>query len=101
MPENDDSGMDSTLYGDEGQKSSDSDASKDSVDEESADNPTALLPLSAFGGKAKPGDTFTGKVIKNHDDEVEVEISQSSGKEPESETTTDEDGMGELEESKV
>ncbi len=46
-----------------------------SVDEENAENPTALLPLSAFGKGAKAGDTITLKVVKLHGDEVEVELS--------------------------
>ncbi len=93
-----DSGMDDSLYSDG--KSSDAadekSAPQDSVDEKAAETPTALLPLSALGGKAKPGDTVTMKVVKLHGDEVEVEISSSSDEAPDKEPATDPEELGEL-----
>lgn len=48
-----------------------------SVDEEEAENPTALLPRAALGKGAKIGDTVTLKVVAIHgDDEIEVALSQ-------------------------
>jgi hypothetical protein len=82
MPEASDSGLDDSLYGDEGAE--ESTETVESVDEEAAETPTALLPLSALGGKANVGDTVTVKVVKLHGDEVEVEIAASE--ESESET---------------
>jgi len=49
----------------------------ESVDEEEAANPTALLPTSALGKNAKVGDSITVKVVKIYGDEVEVSISSS------------------------
>lgn len=88
--------MDDELYDDESAEKS----KPESVDEESSENPTALLPLSAFGGKAKVGDTVTMKVVKLHGDEVAVEISESEVEEPDSETKTDDELM-ELDEMEV
>ncbi len=62
--------MDDSLYSDDSSESK----SAQSVDEETAENPTALLPLSALGGKAKVGDTLTLKILKLHGEEAEVEI---------------------------
>ena len=55
-------------------------ATPDSIDEEEAANPTALIPTSALGGKVKAGDTVTIRVVKIYDDEAEVEISSASEK---------------------
>ncbi len=98
MPQ-EDSGVDDSLYSDG--ESSDATEEKteptDSVDEEAAENPTALLPLSALGGKAKAGDTVTMKVVKLHgSDEVEVEITSSSDETPDKEPATDDEELGEL-----
>ncbi len=93
-----DSGVDDSLYSD-GEPSDAADAKaepQDSVDEKAAENPTALLPLSALGGKAKAGDTVTMKVVKLHGDEVEVEISSSSDETPDNEPATDDEELGEL-----
>ena len=79
--------MDDSLYSD-GEKSDGAEEStetNDSVDEESAEHQTALLPVSAFGGSVKAGDTGTWKAIKQHGEEVEVRI--SSGDESESTDT--------------
>lgn len=66
------SGMDDSLYAEKGM---DETAPKESVDEESAAKPTALIPTSAFGGNVTVGDTVTMKVLKLHGEEVEVELS--------------------------
>lgn len=96
MMPNEDSGLDDSLYADEPAEK----AKPDSVDEEAAENPTALLPLSAFGGKAKAGDTVTMRIVKVHgSDEVEVEISESV--EEESEMDTDDEELKQLEEMEV
>jgi len=50
----------------------------DSIDEQEAENPTALLPLSALGKNVKAGDTVTLKVVKLYDDEAEVELSSET-----------------------
>lgn len=45
----------------------------DSVDEETEEAPSALLPKSAFGdGELKEGQTITLRVVKDYGDEVEV-----------------------------
>lgn len=49
----------------------------ESVDDEEAANPTALLPTSALGKGVKVGDSISIKVVKIYDDEAEVEISPS------------------------
>ncbi len=73
------------------------------MDDEAAENPTALLPLSALGGKAKPGDTVTLKIVKLHGDEVEVEISSSKEEtmEDEDDMATDDEELGELDKMEV
>lgn len=77
MPDTtDETGMDDSLYG--GEPAEEKAESNDSVDEENAEHPTALLPKSAFGPKCKPGDSVTMKVIKDHGDEVEVELTSAS-----------------------
>lgn len=52
----------------------------ESIDEEEAANPTALLPTSALGKGAKVGDTITIKVVKIYDEEAEVQISSGKSK---------------------
>jgi len=52
----------------------------ESVDEEEAANPTALIPTSALGKNAKIGDTVTLKIVKLYDDEAEVEITTGKTK---------------------
>lgn len=77
MPDTtDETGMDDSLYG--GEPAEEKGEPKESVDEENAEHPTALLPKSAFGPKCKPGDSVTMKVIKDHGDEVEVELTSAS-----------------------
>ncbi len=59
----------------------------------------ALLPLSAFGGKAKPGDTVTVRVVKLHDSgEVEVEVAEAKDEEPEADASemVDDNEMAEM-----
>lgn len=77
MPEASDSGMDDSIYADDGVE--EKPESNPSVDEETAEHPTALVPLSALGGGAKVGDTVTLKVVKVHGEEAEVEIASSHG----------------------
>ncbi len=67
----------------------------DSIDEEEAASPTALIPTSALGKSAKVGDTITIKVVKIYDDEAEVQI--SSGKTPTSETQSADDELDAME----
>lgn len=82
--------MDDSLYGDE--SPADKPEENASVDEENAEEPTALLPMSALGGNAKVGDMLTLKVLKLHGDEVEVSIASSSDDEAgETESYGDED----------
>lgn len=52
----------------------------ESIDEEEADNPTALLPVSSLGGNVKVGDSVTVRVVKVYDDEAEVEITSGNTK---------------------
>lgn len=60
-----------------------------SVDEVEAANPTALLPTSSLGSNPKVGDVVSLKVVKIHDEEVEVEITSGKAKsdEPKSANT--------------
>ena len=88
MPTTEDSGMDDSLYSDE---SADSKSAPESVDEQAAENPTALLPLSALGGKAKVGDILTLKIVKLHGDEAEVEIESAHEGKSESESDSGEE----------
>lgn len=78
--------MDDSLYADGGESDGVDDKAepKDSVDEQEAANPTALIPASAFGGSVKAGDTGTWKAIKNHGEEVEVSISSNAEESDES-----------------
>ena len=88
MPEDsmmsDDTGMDDSLYADNisDKEENPAEDKTESIDEENAENPTALIPTSALGGSAKVGDSVTLKVVALHDDEAEVEI--ASGKKGES-----------------
>lgn len=78
MAEDTGMGMDDSLYaGDGSGKESAAEDSPESIDEENAENPTALIPTSALGGKAKVGDSVMLKVVAIHDDEAEVEIASS------------------------
>lgn len=96
MMPNEDDGMDDSLYSDESSSDSKSDA-ESSVDEEAAENPTALLPVSSLGG-AKVGDTVTVKIVKLHGDEAEVKISSSDNEsESESEPGEKDDEYNEME----
>lgn len=105
MTQEEDSGLDEALYGDEPERDeskaeSTYSKSEESVDEEAAENLTALLPLSALGGKAKSGDTITMRVVKVLGDEVSVEISEST-EDDETESDENADELRELEELEV
>lgn len=49
-------------------------APKPSVDEENAESPTALVPKSCLGDGVKVGDTVSMRVVADHGDECEVEM---------------------------
>lgn len=68
----------------------DTEKTPESVDEENAESPTALIPTSALGGKAKPGDTVTLRIVKVHDGEAEVEITSGKTSKPETKTADEE-----------
>lgn len=53
------------------------------IDEEEAENPTALLPMKALGSGVKEGDTVTVRVVKLYGDEAEVEVVQGETEMPE------------------
>lgn len=73
----------------ETETTSETEESTDSVDEENEANPTALIPTSALGNKAKQGDTLTLRVVAIHDGEAEVEITSGKSKDTDkSETKT-------------
>ncbi len=52
----------------------------DSVDEEAEKSPTALIPLSAIGKRAKVGDSITVKVMKIEGEDAVVELSSTPAK---------------------
>lgn len=65
--------MDDAFYSDTEETSESK--SPESIDQEEAENPTALLPKSALGKDCKPGDKYTVKVVKVYgEDEVEVKV---------------------------
>jgi len=75
-------GMDDSLYaGDGAEKETSAEETPESVDEENAENPTALIPLSALGKGAKIGDTISLKVTKIEGEEAVVEIAAGESKE--------------------
>lgn len=69
----------------------------ESIDEEEAANPTALIPTSALGKSAKIGDTITLKVVKIYDDEAEVRISSGKTKTTTEETMSADDELDAME----
>ena len=81
-----DSGMDPTLYDEAAPAKEEAAAPDKSVDEQNAEKPTALLPVSALGKGVKVGDSITVTVTKVMGDEATVELSGSS--EEETETAT-------------
>jgi hypothetical protein len=88
--ENTGMGMDDSLYADKGdEKESPDEGANESVDEENAENPTALIPLSALGKGAKEGDSITLKVKKIEGEEAVVEI--AAGKSEESDTSANDE----------
>lgn len=65
--------------------------STESVDEENAENPTALIPLSALGKGAKEGDTITLKVKKIEGDEAIVELEGGNNADTGKDTSADDE----------
>lgn len=63
----------------------------DSVDEQNAENATALLPKSALGKNVKEGDKITLTVTKLHGEEVMVSLSSKSKTEKTEPKSADED----------
>ena len=49
--------------------------------DKSASAQTGLLPLSFFGEPPEPGTTFSGRVVKVYDDQVEVEMGNEAEEE--------------------
>ncbi len=66
--------------GDEEPTGDEKDATPDSVDEEAEKSPTALIPLSAIGKRAKVGDSITVKVMKIEGEDAVVELSSTPAK---------------------
>jgi hypothetical protein len=74
-----DTGVDDSLYAANGaDKEGAAEDAPESVDAESAENPTALIPLSALGKGAKVGDTISLKVTKIEGEEAVVEIASNA-----------------------
>ena len=90
MPEHTTAGMDDSLYSDNGTDDG-KDEPNQSVDEENAENPTALIPLSALGKGAKEGDTITLKVKKIEGEEAVVEIASGKNGESKEDTSADDE----------
>ncbi len=70
-------GMDDSLYSDDTPKSGDK---PDSVDEQEAMEPTAMIDMKVLAGKHGPpkeGDEVVLKVVKVHGDQAEVEYSET------------------------
>jgi len=84
MNDDSDSGMDPAIYSDEAPAKEETAAPDKSVDEQNAEKPTALLPVSALGKGVKVGDSITLTVTKLAGDEATVELSGSE----ETETAT-------------
>ena len=86
-----DSGLDPTIYSDEAPPEKEEAAPEQSVDEQAAEKPTALLPLSALGKGVKVGDTITLTVTKLAGEEATVELSGNRDEETETETPVEPD----------
>lgn len=91
MAQKDDSGVDEDLYDPGTPKPK-------SVDEQEAEEPTALLPKSILAGKKfDPGDEVVLKIVAMHGDEVEVEYAtEKPGEEDHDESKPHDDMDGEL-----
>jgi len=57
---------------------SEADDSEDTAEGDDSEGSTALLPLNFFGRDVKPGDTCEVKVVRVHDNQVEVNYQKKS-----------------------
>lgn len=72
---------------------SESKSPADAGDESKSDSPTAVLPKSILMGKEfKPGDEVVLKIVRMHEDEIEVEY--ATGEEEKGEGEAEEAGEG-------
>ena len=87
-------GMDQSLYGDDTPDKPDKGKQTESVDEQEAMNPTALLDLKVLTGKHGPpkeGDEVVVKVVKIHGDSAEVEYAPDKPEEDHDESKPHDD----------
>ncbi len=97
--------MDDAFYSDGGSQDGNDPAEEkgettDSIDEEEAENPTALIPMSALGDNAKEGDVITMRVKKVYGDEVEVSISSSKDSKPKKESQSPDEELDSMDSMK-
>ena len=79
------------LYKGGGDKAEAPGGPKQSVDEENAESPQALLPKSILGGKKfEVGDEVVLKIVGDHGDEVSVEYAPEEGPSSEGKSANDE-----------